>query len=339
VLSEETPLATPVAIAPVSAIAPRPTVGSLLWALRVGSVGLVCLASVWFSRGLDFSGFARAISAASLPLVVAAALLNFVHLGFRAVLLRALLRPVGVVGLGRIFHYNLASTAASNLLPARAGDLLRVWLFKSREQIAASTMFAVSLLEKLFDLAAFLLVAAPIPLLLPALPASVARAIGGGVILAALGTLAAVGLSQWRPAVTEGILARFAHGTHALRGPKNVALALVSVVAAWLVDAGEVWLVLLALGVHLPWGAPLLILVILNVTISVPTTPAQIGAFELGAVAALRLLGVPGGPALAFALLYHFMQVVPVTLFGLDGVRLALRVRREERALETPSGS
>jgi len=299
---------------------------------------MVCLASVWFFRRLDFSGFLRALSTASFPLVAAAAVLNFVHFGFRALLLRVLLKPIRVVGVGRIFHYNLASTAASNLFPARAGELLRVWLFKAREQVAATTMLAVSLLEKLFDVIALLVLAAPIPVLLPGLPSSVAHAIGGVVVLGVLGTLAAVGVSQWRPALTEGILPRFAHGTHALRGPKNVLLALVFVVAAWLVDAGEVWLVLAAVGVHLPWGAPLLVLVILNVAIAVPTTPAQIGAFELGGVAALALLGVPGGRALAFALLYHFMQVVPVTLLGLDGVRLALRLRPEQRPIDGPPG-
>ena len=270
--------------------------------------------------------------------MAAAAALNFVRLGFRALLLRVLLSPVRNVAAGRIFRYNLAAAAASNLFPARVGDVLRVWLYKSREMIAATTMVAVWLLEKLVDLVAYLALAAAIPLLLPGLPASVGRAIGALAILGAVGTLVGIAISQWRPGGSGGILARFAHGTHALRGPRTVALALVCSAAAWLVDATEIWLVLVAVGVHLPLGAPLLILIFVNLAIAVPSTPAQIGAFEIGAVVALNLLGVPGGRALAFALIYHFMQVVPVTLLGMDGVRLALRARREQHPIESPSG-
>jgi uncharacterized membrane protein YbhN (UPF0104 family) len=71
----------------------------------------------------------------------------------------------------------------------------------------------------------------------------------------------------------------------------------------------------------------LLVLLSLNLAIAVPSTPAQVGAFELGASAPLALLGVPPERALAFALLYHVMQALPTTLAGLPLLRA---VRRSE---------
>jgi hypothetical protein len=49
----------------------------------------------------------------------------------------------------------------------------------------------------------------------------------------------------------------------------------------------------------------------------VPSTPAQVGALEVGALAALDLLHVGHEAALAFALLYHALQVVPLIAAGL----------------------
>jgi uncharacterized membrane protein YbhN (UPF0104 family) len=45
--------------------------------------------------------------------------------------------------------------------------------------------------------------------------------------------------------------------------------------------------------------------------------PAGAGTFESGALLVLMLSGVPKEAGLAFALLYHLVQVVPVTLIGM----------------------
>jgi len=126
-----------------------------------------------------------------------------------------------------------------------------------------------------------------------------------------------------------GLLERFAGGAQVARRPLLLGASLATSLAAWLTDAVEVALVLAAVGAHLPFAAALLVLLTLNLAITLPSTPAQIGAFEMGAIVALELLGVERERALAFALLYHVMQVVPVTLAGLGGLRLAWRLRGE----------
>jgi uncharacterized membrane protein YbhN (UPF0104 family) len=54
----------------------------------------------------------------------------------------------------------------------------------------------------------------------------------------------------------------------------------------------------------------------INLALALPLTPAGAGPFESAAAAVLILAGVGKGPAVAFAILYHAVQVIPVTIIG-----------------------
>jgi uncharacterized membrane protein YbhN (UPF0104 family) len=63
-------------------------------------------------------------------------------------------------------------------------------------------------------------------------------------------------------------------------------------------------------------------LVAINIAISIPA-PANGGTLEFGAIVALQALGIEPSKALAFAVLYHAAQVLPVLAIGLwDGPML-----------------
>jgi len=93
--------------------------------------------------------------------------------------------------------------------------------------------------------------------------------------------------------------------------------------AADLADAAVLGLCLRAVGADLGPGPLLAVLLAINVAILVPSTPGHVGVMEAAALAALLALGVPPERALAGAVLYHGVQIVPGTALGL----LSLRVR------------
>ena len=97
--------------------------------------------------------------------------------------------------------------------------------------------------------------------------------------------------------------------------------------AVWVADAVLIWVVLRAVGVAPDPAAPLLVLLGVNLAVALPSTPGQVGVLEAGAVGALALLHVPPEPAMAFAILYHLVQFVPVTLAGLPGLRMVAEAR------------
>ena len=303
--------------------------------LRVALAVLVLGACAWFMRGLEWKKIGAALASASPAWVAAAAVLNLVQVVLRAALVRALLAPVARISTARLVRYSFTTFAANNLLPGRAGELVRIYLLSSREGVPAASAVSVALVEKAIELLAMLLVVAPLPLLLPALPPSVSLAVE---LLAAGGLLALAGvwaLARFVRVDAAGWLARFAEGAHVIRSARGFAVALGFAVAVWVADAVGVWLVLRALDLQVHWVAPLLVLLVLNIAIALPSTPAQVGPFEAAAAGSLALLGVPAEPALAFAILYHAMQAIPVTLLGAPGLRLARAVAHEPAG--TPS--
>jgi uncharacterized membrane protein YbhN (UPF0104 family) len=79
------------------------------------------------------------------------------------------------------------------------------------------------------------------------------------------------------------------------------------------------------------WIAFLVILAI-DVALIVPTTPGGLGAFEAAVVGGLAILGQPPEHALAFALAYHALQVIP----GMVAGTVALWFIRTRTAPPTP---
>jgi uncharacterized membrane protein YbhN (UPF0104 family) len=79
---------------------------------------------------------------------------------------------------------------------------------------------------------------------------------------------------------------------------------------------------LCARSIHLPIDPALAAVALLgiNLALALPSMPAGAGAFESGALVVLMLSGIAKGTGVAFALLYHVVQVIPVTLVGLTVV-------------------
>jgi uncharacterized membrane protein YbhN (UPF0104 family) len=307
--------------------------------IRVLAIIAVIAALWWFVREMDGAKLGEDLSHAKLWPLLVAAVLNFLCLLGKAACWRIMLAPRHRVPVLRLFRYTIAAFAASALAPARAGEVLRVWVLSRRDGVPKADTAAVAVSEKLLDGISMLILVAPVPWLLPGLPSKV----GQGIALCAaiaialfIGLVIAVprvGRTAREGAPQPGAIRRFIAGMHGLRSPKRVLGSLGVLMLTWAFDLGEVTLVLYAVGIDLPIAAGLLILFSLNLTIMVPSTPAGVGALELGAIAALELLHVPREPALGFALLYHAFQVIPIIIAGLV-LELRLVLGREREVAE-----
>jgi hypothetical protein len=291
----------------------------LVLAIRILVICVVVAALWWFLRKVDFAKFGEAVKSAKLWPLVLAAVLNFLCLWGKAVCWRIMLAPHHKVGVWRLFRYTIATFAASAIAPARAGEVLRVWTLKRRDGVPVSDTAAVAVAEKLLDGISMIILVAPVPFLLPGLPWQVA---GGIALCAAIALVLFVVLFIAVGRVGESAssrtwVRRFVAGMHVLRSPKRVLGSLALLILVWSADLGEVMAVFYALDIHLPIAAGLLVLFSLNLWIAIPSTPAQFGALEAGAISALQLLQVGGEQAAAFALLYHLLQVLPLIIAGL----------------------
>ena len=286
--------------------------------LRIVVIAAVAACLWWFVREMDWHQLGSALGHARLWPIAVAALLNFVCLWGKAACWRVVLAPRHDVPTTKLFRYTIAAFAASVIAPARAGELIRVWVLKNRHGVPISDCAAVAVTEKLLDGLTMLMVVAPVPWIVPGLPSWVGRAmfICGAIAVAifaavwfAVGKIPPGGGANW--------FTRFIGGMHVVRSPKRLVLAAAALMLTWLADFAMINLVLYAVGIDVPIGAGLLILFTLNLTIAVPSTPGSAGALEAGVLAATRLLHIADAPAFAFALLYHLLQIVPLLVVAL----------------------
>src|SRR5581483_1251666 len=119
------------------------------------------------------------------------AVLNFVNVGWKAAYWHAMVSPVADVPYAAMYRYTLVSITGSALFPARAGDVLRVFLLSRERNVPLRYGGSIAAFEKGGDVLALLIVSAPIPWLLPDMPHWVGRsmqlvgAIAAGVVIVA----------------------------------------------------------------------------------------------------------------------------------------------------------
>jgi uncharacterized membrane protein YbhN (UPF0104 family) len=310
------------------------------WALPLAILALLA----WLAaRQLDPGRIGEALRAARWPEVALAALLAAtVCMGALILRLYTLLQalphaaPVTRLELASI-HF--ASSAAHNVLPAPAGEVLRTVQLKRRHGYELSALVVAQLIEKLVEM---------LGLGLGTLAVAALGGLRGGVgasmfVLAALAAGgAAVALVigwRWRPSdepylATEGLAGaaalrahaanffrRLGEGMHQLRSPWVWLRALGWSMLSDAANAVTVGLCLGALGVSVPLAGWFLAMLAARGAGVVPSTPGQFGVQEAAVVGALALVGVDGNRALAVALLHHMAHFIPVTAIGLVELR------------------
>jgi hypothetical protein len=243
------------------------------------------------------------------------------------------------VGLFELASIHFASSAAHNLLPAPAGEVLRTVQLKRRHGYAVGVLVAAQLIEKVVEalgLGIGTLVVASLGGLPRGLDASMyafaALGAGGAAIALIVGWRWKLSAAPY--AVTDGLpfraalhahvanfFRRLGEGMHQLRSPSVWARALVWSILSDVGNALTVGLCLAAVGITLPLAAWFLVMLVARAAGLVPSTPGQFGVQEAGVVVALGLVGVDHNRALAVALLHHMAHFVPVTLVGLVELR------------------
>ena len=283
--------------------------------LRAAGYLAIGASAFLFARHVDGHALTRALGQARLSLLAVAGLLALGQLACRASVFRTLILPVVALPRLRVQRFMLATSATSALLPGRAGEFMRAFLLKRDNNVAVASTAAVTAVEKSMEILCLFLVLAPVPYLLPQLPAWVERAmLGAAGVAASLLLMAVVLATRARP---PRWLASFSAGLGIVRRPALLAKALLVELGSWLLDFACVLAVMRAVGVSAPAASGLLVLLAVNLAIAIPVVPGNLGTFELGAVASLQTFGVSPDLGLAVGLLYHMAQVLPVATLAL----------------------
>jgi uncharacterized protein (TIRG00374 family) len=308
------------------------------WAIRAAGLGVLAIAATWALHDVTWSRLAGVVGQANPLWITFASALYMASVFAMAGRWRAVLRPLApLVSQEEAFKAMVVGFAASIVVPARGGELARAEWLGRRTGLPRATILGSILLDHVVAATGLFTAVALLPFVLD-LPGWLnsgiwlalvvfAAAVGFVLVLrpkAGMPALGGTALPRGRVvAAVAGFLARARLGLTAMSDRRALARAYGASLVAWFLETCVVYFALRAFHIHLPAGESLLVLVAINMAMVVPfAPPANFGTVEVGAILALLEFGVSKEHALAFALVYHLLQVIPI---GVGGLTLASR--------------
>ena len=242
----------------------------------------------------------------------------------RAYRWQLLLTPVASVPVSVFFSATLIGFMGNNILPLRAGELLRLYALARLGPVSMSHALATGTLDRVFDM---LVVSLFLGLSLPLIPGlegyTATNALFLSLIVILLGSawfLVRGDNPRWVRRVPQRIRPGVEEFLDSLQVLRSGPLFLKTLAFSTTIWGGMViyfWLLLYACALSLPIEAALVVMLLLAVGVALPAAPGFVGVFQYAVVLALSFFSVPKEEALSFSIVSHLAVYVPVTLGGL----------------------
>ncbi|MDP2660009.1 MAG: lysylphosphatidylglycerol synthase transmembrane domain-containing protein [Dehalococcoidia bacterium] len=289
----------------------------------------------WLLWKVDLGLLWEALHHADYSWIILAAPVYFVGVWLRALRWQYLLAPVSPLRARRLFPYVVLGFMANNVLPLRAGELVRAFLLGQKAELSKTSILATILVERVLDALALLFFAVVVSLFVPlpewlrtgvfvvglafvgVLAVSLAAAFLAGAALAVTGVLVRVLPGSLRPRIQE-LVRLFLDGLASLRNGRTLGRVSALSLAVWLVEAAVFVVVGNGFRLSLPFHAFLLTMATANLGISIPSSQGGIGVFEFIAASVLQgSFHTDFSQAAAYAFVVHATILAPVTVLGL----------------------
>jgi uncharacterized protein (TIRG00374 family) len=228
----------------------------------------------------------------------------------------------------------MASVAANNVLPFRAGDILRAFGFNRRLGISAATSITALVVERLLDIL-MLLSLLGVALSYFGMELSKIAGTGGSILIFAGAVILLIlsfpslfrpvtfwlcrKISQFFPKLGEKLIAEFKKVFSALEHTSNGQMMLRLLIwslFAWIAEGFVFWFVAISLPSITNDLAAWLALSFGTLSTVIPSTPGYVGTFDYFTSQAMAVLGNSYASSTAFAFLVHIVLWLPPLLAG-----------------------
>ncbi len=275
-----------------------------------------------------------ALTKANYAYVAPTVALLFATLWVRSARWAYLLRPITSTGAAPLYPLVTVGLMANNVLPVRAGELVRAYLLGGRKGISRVSVLATIAVERLFDgivLVGFFLIFGPFVGLndtLSDLAIVMAVAFAAGVVVVFI----VVWSEERSERLARGALSRlprglrgragdsaasFLVGLRGLRSAPVLAPVLATSILVWIMEAGAYYMMGRAFSIDAGFEVYLVVAAAANLAISVPSSQGGIGPFEFFARETMVVAGAGSGVATAYAVALHAVILLPVVVAGL----------------------
>jgi uncharacterized protein (TIRG00374 family) len=309
-----------------------------------GAVGILLSAAfLYFAfHGIAFAEVVNRLRLANLPLMLLAAVVATCIFPLRALRWRPILDPIAPhLPFSRLWSATAIGMVLNNVAPARAGEFARAYaLSRSTPEVSFPAAFASLAVDRVFDAVVVLLLMFG-AMISPAFPRD-ATLVGRPVVayappvllitLAAIAVLYGVALFPDKVLRIYELVARrlaprlesrgrdalvsLAGGLSVLRTPGRFAAVFAWTVVHWLVNALAFWIAFRAVGVQAPFSAALFLQGLIAIGVAIPQAPGFFGVFETFGKYGLEIYGVAPDAAVTWALGFHFLSYIPITVIG-----------------------
>ena len=223
----------------------------------------------------------------------------------------------------RADSYSLTTVGymGNNVLPARAGEMLRVVLLDLRTQAGKRSLLGTIVAERLLDaavLGAIFLLTVYGVLEGDVLPTDRPLLIAGVGFLLLL-----IGAGAFSVLRRRGALQRLRDFARPLAGaPRSLtgrtgAILLLVTVLLWALEGGVYLTVARAVELDISTSGAFYLVALTNFVAALPAAPGSIGTFDAAVAFGARALGGAGSVVITYVLLLRFILYVPITMVGL----------------------
>lgn len=245
-----------------------------------------------------------------------------------------MLRSIKQIPLRRLFPVVVIGYMGNNVYPFRAGEVIRAYVLKRKEDVSISASLATIIVERIFDGVTMLFF---VFVVLPIAPEAAEwrniviwfSILFFGVLAVFFVMAASPGRSQkivdWfiqrivperfrEPA--RNVTGRFLEGLNCLRSGKDVAMIFVTSVAIWLTETTKYWFVMHSFNFRVSFFVLMLMTAVVNLATTLPSSPGYVGTFDTPGIKVLQAFGVDGPIAASYTLVLHAALWFPITLLG-----------------------
>jgi uncharacterized protein (TIRG00374 family) len=296
-------------------------------------VGISIFLVAWLFISYDTTTIAASIRNADyryfflLPEVLLA---NFI---LRTLRWRLIIPSSRKISFGSVFMAQMIGYLSNNIMPARAGEVVKLYLISHRERLSKSVVLATMVVEKVADLLITVALLALVLIVMPA-PAWVRKA---GMVVGLIAFALSVALFAFHiagpkysqaiqrllffiPAKLLGRIVQlgrdFNYGISNFRDASRGIIFTLYSALIWGTELLIVILVAKAFSLNLDVISVLFVFLAIAVGTMVPSSPGYLGTFEYFGLSALTIIGITGPSAAGFVVTLHAVSFLGTSLVG-----------------------
>lgn len=299
-------------------------------------------------RGLDWARFFDTLAGANYYYVGGMLVWSSCAYYLRAIRWRILLSAGGHLSPLGVFWANMAGYLGNQILPARAGEVVRAAHIARREHVPMAFALAAGVTERVTDLFTLVVIGALSLFVMGDIPPSMKDALGyfGVVVFGALAFILAtlslgtrtvrfVNLFAFLPQSFRDragdFLRHFIDGIGSVSHPKRAAPFIALTGLIWLLDGAGMVILAASLGETLTLRQSFVFIAALGVSSALPSTPGYVGVYQFVAVATLVPFSFSQESALALILFVQILNFIVVAFWGVLGLWVGLRESANRR--------